>query len=103
MGPGQLGPCCGGLIDDSFHTDISDCHEMALTKQIIRMVLFIHGLLNIAQGFYCIFRPVAWAETAGEGFVGAPSKAIQSIGTYYILRTSYLLQICPWARCKYSL
>lgn len=53
---------------------------MALIKHVVRVLLFLHGLSNVAQGIYCVLRPVDWAAAAGQGFVGAPDKAIQSIG-----------------------
>ncbi|KAF2628283.1 hypothetical protein BU25DRAFT_448224 [Macroventuria anomochaeta] len=53
---------------------------MSRISQIARFLLLIHGLLNIAQGLYCIAQPLAWSELAGSAFRGTPNPAVQSIG-----------------------
>ncbi|KAK5165409.1 uncharacterized protein LTR77_008938 [Saxophila tyrrhenica] len=53
---------------------------MSPFKQILRIILVIHGFLNIAQGFYVVFSPRAWAKQAGPAFVGSSEQALQSIG-----------------------
>ena len=54
---------------------------MAVVKQVVRIVLFLHGVFNILQGAYSVLRPLEFAKAAGVGYEGAPDKAIQSIGT----------------------
>jgi hypothetical protein len=53
---------------------------MSPIKQLIRLILILHGLLNVAQGFYSISNPTAWAELGGPSFHPSTNKALQSIG-----------------------
>jgi len=45
-----------------------------------RVLLVIHGALNIAQGLFSILAPQTYLGETGEMFIGAPDKALQSIG-----------------------
>jgi hypothetical protein len=53
---------------------------MSTIKQIIRIVLVVHGLLNLAQGTYCVLDPAWFLNVAGKGFEGSSQQALQSIG-----------------------
>lgn len=53
---------------------------MSLIKSILRSILFLHGLLNIAQGLYGVLRPTEFVKASGRMFEGAPEVAVQSIG-----------------------
>lgn len=53
---------------------------MTVVKNVLRCLLFGHGLLNIAQGIYSVFEPAWFVAAAGEGFLDSPNKAVQSIG-----------------------
>ena len=62
---------------------------MSRLSQIARILLILHGLLNILQGLYSIIQPSTWAALAGSDFIGTPDKAVQAIGTNF----SFLLTI----------
>lgn len=47
---------------------------------IARFLLIIHGLANMAQGFYSITDPYGWRELAPESFKRTPDAAVQAIG-----------------------
>jgi hypothetical protein len=47
---------------------------------IARFFLIIHGLANMAQGFYSITDPYGWRELAPGSFKGTPDAAVQAIG-----------------------
>ena len=53
---------------------------MGVIKRIVRLLLIIHGILNAAQGIYCVVNPSAFAEIAGPAYHGASDQALQSIG-----------------------
>ena len=53
---------------------------MSPLNQTLRIILIVHGLLNVIQGFYIILAPFAWAQMAGTEFVGSSNLAFQSIG-----------------------
>ncbi|KAJ4331727.1 hypothetical protein N0V95_009822, partial [Ascochyta clinopodiicola] len=44
-----------------------------------RILLLLHGLVNIIQGLYSITSPRAWASLAGPHFSDAPDTAVQAI------------------------
>jgi hypothetical protein len=53
---------------------------MPALSQICRVILIVHGLMNIGQGIYTLVSPKGYAELAGDMFAGAPDMALQSIG-----------------------
>jgi hypothetical protein len=53
---------------------------MSTTANVARILLVIHGVMNIGQGLYSILAPQAYLKTTGDMFATAPEKAIQSIG-----------------------
>jgi uncharacterized protein YjeT (DUF2065 family) len=38
--------------------------------------------MNLLQGLYSLAYPQEWAALSGDMFIGAPDKALQSIGTH---------------------
>jgi uncharacterized protein YjeT (DUF2065 family) len=54
----------------------------SLLSQLARILLSLHGLLNLLQGLYSLAYPQEWAALSGDMFTGAPDKALQSIGTH---------------------
>ena len=47
---------------------------------IARVLLIVHGLANMAQGFYSIMNPSGWRTVVPPSFAGTPDAAIQAIG-----------------------
>lgn len=50
-----------------------------------RVLLVLHGVTNVAQGLFSILLPQAYLEKTGDMFIGAPDKAIQSIGWFTVI------------------
>ena len=53
---------------------------MSPLSRVARLLLILHGLVNVAQGIYSIVSPQWYATLVGDMFDGAPDKALQSIG-----------------------
>lgn len=90
---------------------------MTPIKSILRTVLILHGMLNIAQGLYGVLRPADFVQASGRMFEGTPDVAVQSIGKLATPPSaSKLLTFtcvrprrhwgrhiwCPWSYPKYS-
>lgn len=58
-----------------------DYLTMSRISQIARLLLALHGLMNIVQGLYSITNPRGWTDLAGASFAGSPAHAVQAIGT----------------------
>ena len=53
---------------------------MPTLRRLIRLVLILHALANIAQGLFCLYDPSTWARQAGEAYTLTAVPVIQSIG-----------------------
>lgn len=53
---------------------------MSPLARIAQLLLILHGIMNIAQGFYSLASPQEYAQMAGDMFAGVSDKAIMSIG-----------------------